>query len=455
MARAIDKAGMAAGMGLLTSQARGEITGKKFTFNFNQEGMKKVDGDNDKVEILLENKERHQQEKIEIPLEYHGLSRKGEGEEAQEWQQEATRVVRRSDGDVIELWEGGYIEVVRRWDGTIIVRLGQTQIEKRRDGREVVVWPDGTTTVRRRGETELTPGHHVIIGDDGTVTERWDSTGTVIERRSDGTKVTRDSDGHTVWVYSDGTVTGVREVGPGVGMSEFRDPKGRIKPHRKPDVVKSPKESKKLSEKSRQVFYGCDEWGRPQVWIDKDGDGFYDTVRTYDYDGRPTSEIRWRGVTDYQFIIRIYNPDGSYTEYIDTDNDGVMDKKVIVDSDGNSREEPTRTLVVYDPAYQSYDVYSDFDEEGTSHTMESYDKDGRLRQRIAWDENGKPTVETWDANGNPAKPGSWNPARDWAQRARDEFRRRTGIDGNPSPWGGGGVDYEWTQGADGVPRPNK
>ncbi|MBI5233903.1 MAG: hypothetical protein HY880_06070, partial [Deltaproteobacteria bacterium] len=490
---------------------------------------------------------------------------KGEGEAAQGETRESNRIVTRSDGDVIELWEGGYIQIIRRWDGTIIVRLGQTQIEKRRDGSEVVIWPNGTTTTRQRGETELTPGHHVIIQDDGTVIERWDdphATIPEIERRADGTKVIRDRNGHTEWRYSDGRVTerwsdnreitrwpggievetlpdtteitrrpdhteieirpdntvierrpldGVEiesrprdrivivrfafgpiaeieshpdlteitryrdgteivrgsdgsiirstrhEEGPGVGRSEFprfEGWKSRIKPQRKPDVAKSRRASKRLSEKSRKPFHGCDEWGRPQVWIDKDGDGLYDTVRTYDYDGRPTSEIQWEGVSDHQNRIRIYNRDGGYTEYVDTDSDGIMDKKITVDAQGNRTEEPSRTIISYDPNYQNYDVWSDIDENGVAHTQESYDKDGHLRERTTWDERGNPTTETWDASGNPVSPGSWIAARDWAEHSREEFRRGTGIDGSPSPWAsGGGADYEWTEGDDGVPRP--
>ena len=67
-ASAIDKAGMAAGMGLLTSQARGEITGKKSIFRLGEELAKKLDGNNDSIEISLENREERQQESIRLPI---------------------------------------------------------------------------------------------------------------------------------------------------------------------------------------------------------------------------------------------------------------------------------------------------------------------------------------------------------------------------------------------------
>lgn len=68
VARAIDRAGMAAGMGLLTSQARGDITGKKSTFHLDKDKMSRLGGGNDFVEISIENKDKHQTERLKVPL---------------------------------------------------------------------------------------------------------------------------------------------------------------------------------------------------------------------------------------------------------------------------------------------------------------------------------------------------------------------------------------------------
>ncbi|MFN3466231.1 MAG: hypothetical protein ACK4WF_00840 [Candidatus Brocadiales bacterium] len=198
-------------------------------------------------------------------------------------------------------------------------------------------------------------------------------------------------------------------------------------------------------------FYGNDEWGRPQATIDKDGDGFGDTVITYGYDGRPSAEAQWGGPGTDQFRVRIYDQQGGYTEYIDTDDDGIMDKKIIADPEGHLTEESVNVGVAYDPDYGDYTIWSDFDN-GTPHVQENYDKDGNLRMRITWDANGNPTRQAWDANGNPVE-GYWLPSVDWAEGAREEFRRGTGLVGHPSPYGGGGADYEWVIGEDGVPRP--
>ncbi|MDO8137580.1 MAG: hypothetical protein Q6354_08065 [Candidatus Brocadiales bacterium] len=198
-------------------------------------------------------------------------------------------------------------------------------------------------------------------------------------------------------------------------------------------------------------FYGNDEWGRPQVYIDKDGDGFGDTVITYGYDGRPSAEAQWGEPGTGQFRVRIYNPQGGYTEYVDTDNDGIMDKKITADHEGHLTEESVRVDVEYDPDYGDYTIWSGYDN-GTPHVQEAYDKDGNLRQRITRDADGNITIQTWDANGNPVE-GYWLPSVDWAERAREEFTRGTGIVGHPSPYGGGGADYEWVIGEDGIPRP--
>lgn len=68
VAGAIDKAGMAAGMGLLTSQAKGEITGMKSTFMLNNDLASRVNGERDLVKIVLENREARQKIRVETHL---------------------------------------------------------------------------------------------------------------------------------------------------------------------------------------------------------------------------------------------------------------------------------------------------------------------------------------------------------------------------------------------------
>ena len=68
VAGAIDKAGMAAGMGLLVSQAKGEITGLRNTFKVDKELADKIEAKKAKVKIVIENKEAQKKERIKVPL---------------------------------------------------------------------------------------------------------------------------------------------------------------------------------------------------------------------------------------------------------------------------------------------------------------------------------------------------------------------------------------------------
>lgn len=65
--RAIDKAGMSAGLGLLASQAKGQITGKKSTFKLNGEQLKNID-EKDVIEISLEHENGRDRKQVKIPL---------------------------------------------------------------------------------------------------------------------------------------------------------------------------------------------------------------------------------------------------------------------------------------------------------------------------------------------------------------------------------------------------
>ncbi|MDO8662246.1 MAG: hypothetical protein Q7K98_03385 [Candidatus Omnitrophota bacterium] len=67
-AEAIDKAGMAAGLGLLVSQAKGEITGQKCSFNLNKEQAQEIKEGKGALKIGMENRETSRKEKAEIPL---------------------------------------------------------------------------------------------------------------------------------------------------------------------------------------------------------------------------------------------------------------------------------------------------------------------------------------------------------------------------------------------------
>ncbi|MFH1665669.1 MAG: hypothetical protein ABIA77_05945 [Candidatus Omnitrophota bacterium] len=82
IARGIDKAGMAAGLGLLTAQAKGEITGEICVFNVTDEAGGKVDA----VNLVVENKEKHKKYRLTIPLSgasgaFSGLAEKHPGME--------------------------------------------------------------------------------------------------------------------------------------------------------------------------------------------------------------------------------------------------------------------------------------------------------------------------------------------------------------------------------------
>jgi len=66
--KGIDKVGMAAGMGLLTAQAKGEISAQKCKFVIKVADAVKLDGADDKIKVVIENKEKHQKETVEVNI---------------------------------------------------------------------------------------------------------------------------------------------------------------------------------------------------------------------------------------------------------------------------------------------------------------------------------------------------------------------------------------------------
>jgi len=68
VATTIDKVGMAAGLGLLVSQAKGEITGLKCTFKLDNAMADKIDGKGDIVKLIVENREQQEKERIKTTL---------------------------------------------------------------------------------------------------------------------------------------------------------------------------------------------------------------------------------------------------------------------------------------------------------------------------------------------------------------------------------------------------
>jgi len=67
-AAAIDRAGMAAGMGLLASQARGSIPAKKATFKLDKEQAKKVLDKKGELQVRARNETTHQEQTLKVPL---------------------------------------------------------------------------------------------------------------------------------------------------------------------------------------------------------------------------------------------------------------------------------------------------------------------------------------------------------------------------------------------------
>lgn len=63
--RGIDTAGMASGMGLLASQAKGEITGLKTSFDLTREQAGKLEG----IKVTVEHEGTGKKERVRIPLE--------------------------------------------------------------------------------------------------------------------------------------------------------------------------------------------------------------------------------------------------------------------------------------------------------------------------------------------------------------------------------------------------
>jgi len=69
IARGIDKAGMAAGLSLLTLQAKGEITGVKAKFRIQDEVVKKAEGKKSIVKLVVENKEKKKKERFQFDID--------------------------------------------------------------------------------------------------------------------------------------------------------------------------------------------------------------------------------------------------------------------------------------------------------------------------------------------------------------------------------------------------
>lgn len=65
---AIDRAGVAAGMGLLASQAKGTITGKKCSFSLDKNTADKIDGKNDYARVTVINKSNNIERTVKVPL---------------------------------------------------------------------------------------------------------------------------------------------------------------------------------------------------------------------------------------------------------------------------------------------------------------------------------------------------------------------------------------------------
>lgn len=65
VAKTIDTAGMAIGLGLLASQAKGEITGQKASFTLTNEEAKELKG----IKITVEHKTTNKKTKVTVPIE--------------------------------------------------------------------------------------------------------------------------------------------------------------------------------------------------------------------------------------------------------------------------------------------------------------------------------------------------------------------------------------------------
>ena len=68
VANVIDKAGMTAGLALLTSQAKGEITGQKSTFKLDEDLADEMDKKGNYIKLIVENKEKNIKKRIKIPV---------------------------------------------------------------------------------------------------------------------------------------------------------------------------------------------------------------------------------------------------------------------------------------------------------------------------------------------------------------------------------------------------
>ena len=71
--RGIDKAGMTAGLGLLTSQAKGDITGLKSIFNIDEATLNKLKKEGGSIKITAENKEGKKKKRFKTIIKIKDL----------------------------------------------------------------------------------------------------------------------------------------------------------------------------------------------------------------------------------------------------------------------------------------------------------------------------------------------------------------------------------------------
>jgi hypothetical protein len=137
-------------------------------------------------------------------------------------------------------------------------------------------------------------------------------------------------------------------------------------------------------------------------WVDLDGDGQADVIRTFDADGNFIDEK----VLDRGGVVTFAHFDASTGVgwvWVDTDGDGKTDVKRRYDRDGNLIEEQvvtgTVTSTMFDNSTGVTTEQVDTDGDGVPDTERRYDRDGRLIEERSLDTSGTGVVigESYDA----------------------------------------------------------
>lgn len=263
--KTIDKAGMAAGMGLLTAQAKGEISALKCKFVVKVEDAAKLDGADDKIKVVIENKEKHQKETIEVnipemPQPAAKPAPKPAGKPMPDTFMSATNPETGETMTARKNADGSITITKADKDGKIISQETQASPKPRELTPEKDVGPTAASSTDAEGVTKTITQHP-----DGsaTVTET-DASGKKISEKTEpspagrgaasGSLVEPDTDAKIVgWTEQDGSTTVTKTYPNGSKMITKTDKAGKVISQKIEPAPKRPAPAPKAAEPAKEA----------------------------------------------------------------------------------------------------------------------------------------------------------------------------------------------------------